>query len=794
MSAPIMPINTDFQSLADAMKQISEQKAIEKDGKSIYQDEAKVYVTLNENKRYVTDIGVKAKKSKGIKADQLVETVNRVIQSAADNGAFKFNTSESEVQLGQMIRGLETLHDRIIARQHSISFIKKLIYDLFGGDKSEVVLGQIGKTIEIAKKHHLKLSAARLEQDILNLERKIEEGEKEWKKQSESKDKSTLESNHAKIEKKVKQFEQQLSEIKSEFERELKDYNNKAQSIEANIQKLDQDEIQKELELRSASGDEQKAIRQKENKKNIKGSKLGLKKKLQSKLGKKIELSQEQLDYQQIEKNLSEAKTKVGKAQEEIKELEKSLGQNKNKLNNLKMKYDEKHQELMTRQEKINSKLQKEKRELDLVNSQINQLQEIEQTIKKSQTDLEQKRKELEKTKSELQKILPEETDKVSASKGISKPKTKAPAVTSDLFALPANASPLQKQLMSEIQSQLDKLSDSNEAQKFKRQLIFGFSVGQSQTLEEIAKLDSLFTVDELRDLLEGGTGVTNLFYLAQFLEQRIPQVVVENDKVYLQSLQQMQSDIKRSIIFAFRARAIERSLSNINNPGFAKHSLKRLTTDIISELQRTEVKEGDRLFLPVGTTEHETLLCLQKGKDGKILTTLYNTGEGAEQQRAKGLNLKAAKDFFSHLQGEYPTSKSFPEIDSSKSEFQDMLFNVLNNRLVKGSVADLNSHLTQFLGIGQSGKAKPLQINGVCSFQVLNEAFENVMMPLDFLKFQRDLLTSIQEEFAELTKRLSVKTKEEQIIERLHKQLLVDNQKEIDKIKKRLEQSQILM
>lgn len=50
------------------------------------------------------------------------------------------------------------------------------------------------------------------------------------------------------------------------------------------------------------------------------------------------------------------------------------------------------------------------------------------------------------------------------------------------------------------------------------------------------------------------------------------------------------------------------------------------------------EMKPGETLFLPIGTTTHGTLLAFRKMDTGKIAVTYYNTGEGSEDNPSSGI------------------------------------------------------------------------------------------------------------------------------------------------------------
>ena len=175
-------------------------------------------------------------------------------------------------------------------------------------------------------------------------------------------------------------------------------------------------------------------------------------------------------------------------------------------------------------------------------------------------------------------------------------------------------------------------------------------------------------------------------------------------------------------------------------------------------------------------------MLCLQKDKDGKIGTVYYNTGDGVEQNITQGIQLKAITSLQAGISGKFPIKVTFDP--TTEEAAGTMLSTVLYNRLIDGTIEDINKNLTSALGPGKSGDPKEIQINGVCSFQVLSEALQDALTPeKGYLKFQHDFLTHIQSSYEKNLQNKSL-THEHAI---LNQKLLADNRQEIERIEQLL-------
>ena len=105
-----------------------------------------------------------------------------------------------------------------------------------------------------------------------------------------------------------------------------------------------------------------------------------------------------------------------------------------------------------------------------------------------------------------------------------------------------------------------------------------------------------------------------------------------------------------------------------------------------------------------------------------------------------------------------------------------------------KHKVADIVADLKNTLGEGKPGDPKDVQMNGVCSFQVLDEFFEDALGKKHHAQYKLSLLGNLQEDFQKVTDKTFITTKSRETWEyRLHQELLGDNEKEMQAIEKML-------
>lgn len=427
----------------------------------------------------------------------------------------------------------------------------------------------------------------------------------------------------------------------------------------------------------------------------------------------------------------------------------------KSQLEKLEKPIKEKIENLNREGEKIENKLLSKKNSAEDIKKMISPIQlkldKRKQQFKEKNAELDSKEaelKEMEPATPPVKRAVRRETETISRP-------------SFPLFDTAKYTTSQEKALLRGVQSKLGLTPNKKAYADFHLKLAFGFSIGQKTSIAELAKIDESFTVENLEDMLEGGNGMTNMFYVAHFLEQHIPQAERDNaDPEYIKNLKSLQTTLMRSLSFAVRKTAIENRVApldrrrpeDINSPAI-NQSLNSLSTEIRQELEL--MKPGEKFFLPVGTGEHETLLVFEKKENRKIGTTLYNTGDGVEHNITGGFKKKAVTDLFSAaFKDKFPITRTFDDIDISEKgdTMQDVIKDALKNRMLNGSMADLNDHLYR-LGKSKTGKPKEVQISGVCSFQVLTEAFQDMMPKESYLRYNHAFLTSVQEKFEDSSK-----------------------------------------
>ncbi len=321
----------------------------------------------------------------------------------------------------------------------------------------------------------------------------------------------------------------------------------------------------------------------------------------------------------------------------------------------------------------------------------------------------------------------------------------------------------------------------------YRRQLIFGFSVGQKHALNSLnQQID--FTIEDLHQMLEGGNSFINMFYVAHYLENFIPLAKSsEKDPVYIRALEQLQADLKRSLPLAFKLTAIGSDRKYQQQPHLADKELKQLAVDLRSELQC--MKPGDRLLVPLGTNDHSTMLCLQKRSDETLLPVFYNTGEGVEQHLTMDMSAKAFVEFLNVLNERLPVTKTYSPIDlkGDNSNFDQMMIDLYKMTFSTSStMLGLNQTLRRNLGKGYSGKPRRIQISGVCSFQSLSEVIKDIMgSKMTYNTHKHDFLSYVQNEVQELTDGMQPQTEDEKKLLQLQQKMLQDNQIQINRAAK---------
>ncbi len=320
----------------------------------------------------------------------------------------------------------------------------------------------------------------------------------------------------------------------------------------------------------------------------------------------------------------------------------------------------------------------------------------------------------------------------------------------------------------------------------YMRKLIFGFSIGQKQKLTEISSHSGI-KLKKLKKILQGSTSTIQMGYIARHIDELISQLnskkCDEIDTKYMDSLQKLQAALQCSLPIALM-------LHYINSNKIDDQVLEQVANDICEELD--QMKPGAQLLLPIESKNHAMLLTFQKMKDDTLLPIFYNTGYGIKNHITTGLRLEDLIDHLNTKRNYYPTYIKYCPIDlkSHQMQFKTMLIDLLNLR--NGTeVKKGYSILEATFGKGNKGPTRPAQINGVCSFQVLTEAFKNILGSKSIYNtYKLDLLSSIQEEFQEITdgmKLLMCENDQMKSFYKLHQILLKENQNQIDLTKQKL-------
>lgn len=705
------PINVNFSDLARVMREIGKAHTEPKSPPS--NEKVKVYAKIGDDNKLII---VEQKSDKNLSSEHLTQIIEKTIE------ATKEHFTEKISELGDLLSGLQALRQRITSFKNEMPPIKRFIFNLFGVfNKTDAQVKRIEKTIKVVQEYHLKNEIALLKKEITRLESQ----------------KNNLS---------LTELENQIANMKGELDsstRVLEMEKSHLNELQQNYLEKPTEQLSDKIEKQTQKLEEAKKgyIQAKEAKETlgkVKGAKV-------PKLFGKENLAHN--NYQNAKEKLKSAAIIAKKENEALKQL---MIESKA----LKVKLEQNENEFLVHFNQLRNRIEIASHKVDKLTETLRE----NQSELKLRTDLEHKKALLNKKEAALAALT---------GKTISNQHLPISEVTSSLFTIPGiPGSPLhtrQVKLMNSIQSSLGLTENKEEHEVYLRKLIFGFSVGQNQTIEEMSRLDPSFNVEELRKILEGGTGLVNMFYVAHYLEQTSTQG-------------KLLTDLKRSLPFALRLRAIE-----LMTPISREKNLAQLLSDIKADL--AQLKTGEVILLPVGTSEHETLLAFQK-KEGGIETTYYNTGEGIDQNMTTGFKLKALTDFFSAgMSGKYPVKKTFPIAEISQIE--PMLQAVLKNRMENGSIEDINTHIRNNLGDGISGEAKDVQLNGVCSFQVLSEAFQDMLgSEKSYLNFQHDFLNHLQNGFE---KAIQNKIPSSELEERFNQKLLMDNQQEINRIGQKL-------
>jgi len=298
----------------------------------------------------------------------------------------------------------------------------------------------------------------------------------------------------------------------------------------------------------------------------------------------------------------------------------------------------------------------------------------------------------------------------------------------------------------------------------FQRKLMFGLSVGQNigqldllvmartahQGALEVAKSGKDIKV---QDLLEEGSTVTNLGYFYNQLSQEISN---SSDKYYKNELVELRKDIKRSLPLALTSEGLQTAEKTTEEE--ISNWSKEMSTKV------NTLAPNQRLLIPCGTKGHAMLMVVQKQNDGKVKTTLINTGAG--------LKIGGIGNFASLLvKDELPTTKTF---GPHETQNLNQLFPELMEQMrTSGREGEVDNTLNKNLGIGKEGALRPIQKAGVCSFQVLTEALETTLLTkTNSEKFKTAVLARVGDEFAKVAERAE-QQRPKSMFAKLHTEML---------------------
>lgn len=413
--------------------------------------------------------------------------------------------------------------------------------------------------------------------------------------------------------------------------------------------------------------------------------------------------------------------------------------------------------------------------------------------------ELKNKKTEFAEKQRELVKLREQNLEIVTKTKTTFIVPTKTPAKTQAnqlLDAISQRTNDPQGVKARQIKTQLGYTSAESPAYfQYQQKLIFGFSVGQRQTLDELKKLG--VTKAELENMLEGGDAVTNMFYLANAIEQQIENAIGKSPQ-YLEKLKSIHADLMRSLPIAMEISILDGQITQSQSEMMAKirkqqspleMKVSALSQNVSDQLQ--QMKPGQSLYIPVGTKDHAVMLRLQKTNEEKILPSLYNTGLGAREHQDlwnQWMNLFNENEF-SPLKVDYP---SF-----ALNDLTNKLSDIFTNRMRNDSVEQLYTKALEKLGRPIPGPAKKEQINGVCSFQVLTAILEDNFEEKEHHQFQHDFLTQLGNDFSKMSDGLKINTSTNSertkelsdnekmaLSKKLHNAILEDNSREIQRLK----------
>lgn len=217
----------------------------------------------------------------------------------------------------------------------------------------------------------------------------------------------------------------------------------------------------------------------------------------------------------------------------------------------------------------------------------------------------------------------------------------------------------------------------------YKVRALFGFGIGQGDTLDSICKKGkgNLGKLKIDKNTVLGGNLNQNIGYLAS-LKVSTPGFSGVDKKV--------QETLERS-------ERVANILKSTDDPG-------RVVTEELNTMRK-----GDWLFVETGSAGHATMMAFMKNDQGEIITHYFNTGEGLHE----------------NIVGWPSTGVTFAPVPvkgiNSLSPVVTKLMEIKNNP--DSTMKDVNKYLEEqkmLTGKQASTGIKKLQVDGTCSFSAL--------------------------------------------------------------------------
>lgn len=703
--------------------------------------EGKGYLQLDKDQRTVSVlVGDGAKASKNMSAEKLSTLILESTEAAEKTNEI----SKVNVDLSEMVKGLETLRGRIIAKQKNMNPIKKFFLELFGiEDKSQKVIIQIDRTIAIVKKFSLEKEIKALEKEVPTLEKNLQMKETELQKTHAPKSRAN-------------QIEGSIEEIKKELEAKGVKTTGST-SLEVQLQKF-KNEMEAKREVPGAIVEE----------------KGGLKS-----VFKKIVTSSTA-----PQKAYQEAKSKY----EKVKELIVQLG--------------DKQKELQTdtdAQTKYHKHVDSLNKEITSLKEQIN-LKKAEIVSKRQELES-LKRPHLESGSVAAIQLSPKSPPSNSKVMEIldSAPRAAQGIVLSIKASLGFDPKDMQDYVGYQHKTffgfSVGQRSTINELTKVgmkKEELEEMLEGGNGVTNMAYLALQVEQQISQAKINEKPKEYIANLERMLADLKRSL---IISLDKEAFEVRDTSARD-QRTI----NNNAIASKYGHSTRVTATDKAVQEISDKTRDEL--VKMKPGERLFIPIGAEGHATLLCFEKGKDGLVTPVIYNTGLGAENFANIATELANA---FRGQKGQVaPTKIRYPAFEITaetdlKSKIGGLFINSKNKdkraitdkeqlAATKQGIKEMYRLAEASFGQGTMEGKKEVQFTGICSFKILTEVAEDTLGD-DYNQFQHDFLVQVGEEFQETSESMlsQLGSETQTATRKLHTAMLEDNQKEIDRLQEKI-------